>query len=613
MRLELNGRLERLGQRGPGAWLARQWLRLAPRSGPLHRALMQHHRTHGRLERVVEHGRAALAADPADARATLLLGHALQRLHRHAEVVELLHGLARSRPELAEAAERLGRSLVALERYDEALPHLLRARCGARDPVRVLLDLARASLGCGHVEAHRRWCREARTRLAGRCRNADDWMRLVDVEFELGREGRPTEVLVAALQALPRDRARDAELLLRLGSVGPLPPGVLPLADALGAEGDAALRWIAGASRLLHAQRGEEAAGLLRALAPVEREAHAWSALMRAADPAHFAELAPPRRARAALGGGDLAAVVSFFDAGVSDARLRNFELFHQSFARAGVPLLVVELAFGERPFRLGGLPDVLQVRGGDLMFQRERLFNLGIARLLDRGFQKLLWVDADVVFEGDDWPQRISRKLDDALLCQAFDRAYLHQLEGDAGSYVPGELSLAASERARSPTGWLGLSGLAWAARAELLTEVPLYDAEIGGNGDLLLLAAAWPEPRPPRAQAIWELATHRMPAGLRSHYERWARAWSARVARRVGFADGFVQTLFHGPRRARRYGARADVLRAHDFSPLADLAVDAGGAWRWASHKPGLHRAVAGFLGGEEGARARPPEAAA
>jgi tetratricopeptide (TPR) repeat protein len=599
MRRAIQRRLRRLGRSAPAAWLARQCARLTPRSALLHRVLLRHYAAHGPSEQVVVHARALLACDPGDAQVALALGRALQRLRRHAQAAELLEALVRQRPDLVEASARLGRSLVALERYADALPHLERALPRARDPQRVRLDLAAAALGSGDPASHMRWCRELRELLAGRCRTPGDWARWVLVEFELGAEGRPAEAILAALRALPRDPARDAQLLRQLAGVGALPAELLPLADALAAAGEPALAWIASASRLLHAGRGPEAAAALLSLAPGQREHRAWSGLMRAADPAHFDPHAPPR-ARPARPDGDLAAVISFFDTGASEARLRHFEVVRRRLAAAGVPLLVVELAFGRRPFRIGGTPHVLQVRGGDLMFQRERLFNLGIARLLDQGWKKIAWIDADLVFEDDDWAVRLSRRLDDVPLCQAFGHAHVRMLGDDAGRYVPGAVARALRERPEAGDFWLGLSGLAWAGRADLLSALPLYDAEITGTSDLLLLIASWPEPRPPHVQSIHDLATHRMPPGLRAHYERWARAWSAQVAGRVGFAEGFAQTLYHGPLRARRYAARAQVLLAHDFSPEADLALAPGGAWRWASDKPGLHREVAGFFPG-------------
>ena len=48
------------------------------------------------------------------------------------------------------------------------------------------------------------------------------------------------------------------------------------------------------------------------------------------------------------------------------------------------------------------------------------------------------------------------------------------------------------------------------------------------------------------------------------------------------------------------RRPGTRYQGLDEFDFDPARDIAVDAAGAWRWASDKPGLHAYVRGYFAG-------------
>jgi hypothetical protein len=150
----------------------------------------------------------------------------------------------------------------------------------------------------------------------------------------------------------------------------------------------------------------------------------------------------------------------------------------------------------------------------------------------------------------------------------------------------------------ARGPSSEFHHTGFAWAARAEVLAEAPLYDAGILGSGDVLIYAASHPEPRPPGLALLYEGMASQLPPAMREHYARWAGEFGRRVAGRVAFADGCVQTLYHGPLLQRRYAARSAILRRHDFSPATDLALDAAGLWRWASDKPGLHRDVAEYF---------------
>jgi tetratricopeptide (TPR) repeat protein len=602
--------IERLARSAPGAWLLRQSLRLAPDSPPARRGLMRRHARRDEWEQAVGHARALVRADPADSKAQLVLARGLQRLHLHAEVIEVLQALVGRDPSQPEAWERLGRSLLRLRRHAEARPCLERALPHARDRVRVLQDLAEACLGTQDLERHRELCLEARALVVRERATPERLERWVQLELALGDEGRPVEALTAALRELPRNAERDARHLVLLASFEPLPDELAALAEAL-ARDDARLAWIAPISRLIRAGKGSEAAAELRRLDPLLRRAGAWSALMRAAEPGHFADAALPAPRAGGRRAGDLAVVACFFDPVGSHARLRNFAIFHRRLQRAGVPLLVVELAFDGQPFRLDGVEDVLRIRGGSLLWQKERLLNLGIARLLAQGWKKIAWLDADVVFEADDWAEHASRVLDDVNLCQLFSLAHRRQTWRDAGAYHAGSIFRVLSpvpSRAR-----LGHTGLAWAARAELLERVPLYDAGVLGSGDLWMLAAAWPEPRSPAARSMYEIATANMPPAMRAHYERWAAEWRGRVAGRLGFAELFVQSLYHGPLALRRYYARGEILGRHAFSPEQDLVLDPGGAWRWGSDKPALHREVAAYFEGrseDDGLlEARPP----
>lgn len=596
LRARLEAGLERLGRSAPGARLLELAVRAWPALRPAHRALMRAHSQRGDWPRALEHARAALRARPGDRRALALSARALQRLARPDEAAQAWEELLRRDPGRVEAWEPLGQCYALLGRHAEARGCFERALPHTRHRARSLHRLARACMGMGDTDRHRALCLELRALLASSA-TISDYERWAQVEEELGEDGSPVGPLRAALRALPPGDPRAAGLLRRLAARVPLTDETLALAEALAAAGDAEMAWVARASRALAEGRNADAAAELRRLPPERRERATWSGLMRVADPGHFACDAPLPAPHAGVGRrGDLAAVCCFFDPSGSRARLRNFEIFHRHLLAAGVPLLVVELAFGDQPFRLGGVDDLLQLRGGDVMWQKERLLNLGIARLLAQGWRKIAWLDADVVFESPDWAERASRALDAAALCQPFTHAHLRWYRRDPGAYMRGAAYHDAS--APGPARDFHHTGFAWAARAELLAEAPLYDAGILGSGDVMIYAASHAEPRPPGPASLYQAIATQLPPAMREHYDRWARAFGERVGGRVAFADGCLQTLYHGPLLQRRYAARSAILRRHGFSPAADLALDAAGLWRWASDKPELRCEVAEYF---------------
>src|SRR3954471_10354403 len=83
-----------------------------------------------------------------------------------------------------------------------------------------------------------------------------------------------------------------------------------------------------------------------------------------------------------------------------SPASVANLRRFSEGVRRQGLPLLIVELAFDDRPFRA---PDaaadlVVRLRTRTVLWHKERLFNLAIQQL-PPGCRYVAWLDADVLF----------------------------------------------------------------------------------------------------------------------------------------------------------------------------------------------------------------------
>src|SRR5690606_30780506 len=99
-----------------------------------------------------------------------------------------------------------------------------------------------------------------------------------------------------------------------------------------------------------------------------------------------------------------------------------NYERFAAPIRAAGIPLVTVECAFEEEPFELAGGPEIIQVRGRDVMWMKERLINLAIARLPSH-VTKVAWLGADILFENPAWAIRTAELLDRCPLVQPHDR----------------------------------------------------------------------------------------------------------------------------------------------------------------------------------------------
>ena len=96
-------------------------------------------------------------------------------------------------------------------------------------------------------------------------------------------------------------------------------------------------------------------------------------------------------------------------------SRWRLYRRFAETMRTAGVHLVTVELAYGERPFEVTevGNPDHVQVRlpSSDELWHKENLLNLGISRL-PRDWRYVAWIDADIEFHNPDWAKETVEQL---------------------------------------------------------------------------------------------------------------------------------------------------------------------------------------------------------
>jgi hypothetical protein len=301
---------------------------------------------------------------------------------------------------------------------------------------------------------------------------------------------------------------------------------------------------------------------------------------------------------------GTLWAITSYFNPVGYKRRLENYRLFRQ---RLAVPLVTVELSF-DGTFELRGEDaDILvQLHGGDVMWQKERLLNIALKWLPD-ACNKVAWLDCDVVFTSDDWVEHANRALDQFSLLHLFQER--HDLPREVGSdqldswtapmpaismifrfavegVSPQELLLSHPRENRRSA-----NGLAWASPREVLDVHGFYDACILGSADRAILCAAL---------GTFDYCTRGllMNARQEEHYLAWARPYFATVRGRIGYLPGRASHLWHGEVKDRQYGERDRALQAFDFDPFNDIALDHTGCWRWSSDKRQLHAFIASYF---------------
>lgn len=114
----------------------------------------------------------------------------------------------------------------------------------------------------------------------------------------------------------------------------------------------------------------------------------------------------------------DFWVVTTYFNLTNGSKRLANYHCFKRHLS---VPLLTLEW-HPDRRFQLKNddADILLQVSGGDLMWQKERLLTMAIAALPDH-VKYIAWIDCDVLFGDPDWQDEARALLDRNPVIQLF------------------------------------------------------------------------------------------------------------------------------------------------------------------------------------------------
>ena len=282
---------------------------------------------------------------------------------------------------------------------------------------------------------------------------------------------------------------------------------------------------------------------------------------------------------------GRLAAVTSYFNPCGYRSLRQNYRRFAQGMHAQGVPLYTAELAFGDKPFVLDGGPYVRQFRARDVLWHKERLLNLLLPHVPPE-FDKIAWIDADLLFDNADWSSDAGRRLEEYPVVQLFEQAVYSDAQGRP---FDNRTSVArAVDEGRPNATDLGSfhPGFAWAARRTLLERHGLPDDNILGDGDSMMVCAMfgwWNHPL--IARSDW---------AMRESILAWGQSFREDVQGHVGWVPGRILHLWHGNSDNRRYVERMGWLGRAGFDPRRDLRAGADGLWEWTGGQDWLRERI-------------------
>jgi hypothetical protein len=274
------------------------------------------------------------------------------------------------------------------------------------------------------------------------------------------------------------------------------------------------------------------------------------------------------------------------------NSRLNLFQQFAKHMQESGVCLHVVECAYGNRPFVLRDECEYhhIGVRARDMVWNKENLLNIGIARLPE-DWRYMAWIDADVFFRSPTWAQDTVHLLQQFAVIQPWSDCY--DL-GPEGEHLHNHKSFCRQFFHGLPVGKgpyeFAHPGYAWACTREALDKLGGF-IETGalGAGDKHMALALLG-----RAD---ESIPEDMTAGYRAPIKAWERNAEA-LKRNIGYLKGTIEHAFHGPKPKRNYLERWKVLAKHKFDPVWDLRRNTWGVYDLAGNKPDLRRDMAKYF---------------
>src|SRR3989339_7040 len=298
--------------------------------------------------------------------------------------------------------------------------------------------------------------------------------------------------------------------------------------------------------------------------------------------------------------------ITVFFNPTGYKNKIENYRRFRESSKKQGLNLLCVELAFGGKNFEVSKEDaDILvQLRGGDILWQKERLLNIGLERL-PKDCDKIAWLDCDIIFENDNWLKETSQLLKKYVIIQPFsfcvrlpESGFIKDFSSLPFGNKENQKSCGSAYVISNPEirkkipEYLeyGHPGFAWAARKKVFDELNFYDKNILGFSDNMMVYAFYGI----ETKKNWISCS----AALEKDLRKWV--WSARrmVKGSVFFVQGNIFHLWHGNHADRRYGRIDNLIKEYDFDPDKDIKLNENKVWVWATDKKELHKKIKDYF---------------
>ena len=237
--------------------------------------------------------------------------------------------------------------------------------------------------------------------------------------------------------------------------------------------------------------------------------------------------------------------------------------------------LKIYELVFDNDEPEIEGSIVIRGTRDANLMWQKERMLNIGIEQ---SSAEYIGWLDHDLCFQNLNWLGDSIELLRSHQAVQLFDSVhYLNQKLQRIERIVQG--CMVDNRKYGAPGG-------AWIAERAFLNRIGgLIDNNIVGAGD-----QAFPAIVNGHTKYLEWYAERLLEDNIRRIQEQQSLAPGASFTH----CPGAAIHLWHGTLKNRNHKHRSEILSRHEFNPETDIRIGQSGLWEWATDKPDMHREV-------------------
>lgn len=287
-------------------------------------------------------------------------------------------------------------------------------------------------------------------------------------------------------------------------------------------------------------------------------------------------------------------------------SRLDNFKRFYTSLSLQTTDIRIVELATEKAKLVLHNIvpkSQLIQLVDSTIIWQKEALLNIAIASL-PYDWNKVCWVDADILWQDNDWIDRADYALGIAHVIQPFSYCLMlpknyyignlkhEKVENWTTKYENGNRVYGALSGIINMDDYTGMTGFAWGCTYKALENQELYDRHILGASDTLISYATVED---------FDLSTlyNVYPAPFVDDYLKWALFWRFKVQNNFGVVNTVIGHMYHGSIANRQYdSARSKFLRDNSFNPDEDIFKDNNSLLQFSMKGERLRSGVAKFF---------------